>query len=306
MCKDCRNPIPNIVEEFASGDLVCGDCGLILGDRIIDTRSEWRTFANDEGDDPSRVGAAANPLLEGNQLDTGISKLGVTSAAGKDMIRFVNRANNNKGIRGRLQAFKDIAAMCEAANYSKPVIEKAKAIYKLAEESKSISTKKTEVIIAACIFMACRREGVPRTFKEISSLARVTTSDIGKAYKTLKRNIDDEGEQTTTSTADLMPRFCSLLNLPMEVQNAASNLAQSATNIHSVAGRSPVSIAAAAIYFMSHLFQQGRSLKQISDVSGVSSSTIKSAYKTLANEKTTLVDINQFQAKVSFAYLPPC
>ena len=49
-CPDCRIIPPHIVEEFASGDLVCGDCGLVLGDRIIDTRSEWRTFANDEGD----------------------------------------------------------------------------------------------------------------------------------------------------------------------------------------------------------------------------------------------------------------
>jgi transcription initiation factor TFIIB len=49
-CPDCRIHPPHIVEEFASGDLVCGDCGLVLGDRIIDTRSEWRTFANDEGD----------------------------------------------------------------------------------------------------------------------------------------------------------------------------------------------------------------------------------------------------------------
>ena len=23
-------------------------CGLVLGDRVIDTRSEWRTFADDE------------------------------------------------------------------------------------------------------------------------------------------------------------------------------------------------------------------------------------------------------------------
>ena len=42
VCPECRDPNPNIVEEFASGDLVCGSCGLILGDRVVDTRSEWR------------------------------------------------------------------------------------------------------------------------------------------------------------------------------------------------------------------------------------------------------------------------
>ncbi len=42
ICPDCRDPNPNIVEEFSSGDLVCGSCGLVLGDRVVDTRSEWR------------------------------------------------------------------------------------------------------------------------------------------------------------------------------------------------------------------------------------------------------------------------
>ena len=40
ICPDCRDPNPNILEEFSSGDLVCGTCGLVLGDRVVDTRSE--------------------------------------------------------------------------------------------------------------------------------------------------------------------------------------------------------------------------------------------------------------------------
>jgi hypothetical protein len=42
ICPDCRDPNPNIVEEFSSGDLVCGTCGLVLGDRVVDTRSECK------------------------------------------------------------------------------------------------------------------------------------------------------------------------------------------------------------------------------------------------------------------------
>ena|ERR1700761_9165291 len=44
ICPDCGDPNPNIVEEFSSGDLVCGSCGLVLGDRIVDTRSECKFF----------------------------------------------------------------------------------------------------------------------------------------------------------------------------------------------------------------------------------------------------------------------
>jgi transcription initiation factor TFIIB len=40
ICPECRDLNPNIEEEFSSGDLVCRGCGLVLGDRIVDTRSE--------------------------------------------------------------------------------------------------------------------------------------------------------------------------------------------------------------------------------------------------------------------------
>jgi transcription initiation factor TFIIB len=48
ICPDCKEYPPNIVEEFSSGDTVCGSCGRVLGERGIDTRSEWRTFSNDD------------------------------------------------------------------------------------------------------------------------------------------------------------------------------------------------------------------------------------------------------------------
>src|SRR6266404_6041085 len=42
ICPDCRDPTPIIIKELSSGDLVCGNCGLVPGDRVVDTRSEWR------------------------------------------------------------------------------------------------------------------------------------------------------------------------------------------------------------------------------------------------------------------------
>lgn len=303
MCSDCRNPVPNIIEEYSQGDLVCGDCGMVLSDRIIDTRSEWRTFANDEGVDPSRVGAAANPLLEGSQLDTSIARVGGSNGIARDLNKILNRTNNSKVDRARMQVYKDISSMGEAAGYPKSVVELAKQIYKKVDGNKSLAAKKTEVVIAACIFLACRQEGVPRTFKEISSLTHVPMADIGKCYKLIVRFL--EGSHTaTTSSVDLMSRFCSLLNLPMEVQNASADLAQKASSVHALAGRSPVSIAAASIYFISHLCQTAKTAQEISEVSGVSPSTIKSAYKSLYKDKTSLVDINSFRSKVSFSYLP--
>jgi hypothetical protein len=52
-------------------------CGLVVEAHIIDERSEWRTFGDKdkEGDDPSRVGGASNPLLDDGGLGTMIGRV---------------------------------------------------------------------------------------------------------------------------------------------------------------------------------------------------------------------------------------
>lgn len=36
MCPDCKEVPPNLIEEFSSGDTVCGSCGRVLADSMWD------------------------------------------------------------------------------------------------------------------------------------------------------------------------------------------------------------------------------------------------------------------------------
>lgn len=119
-CKYCRRHPPNIVEDRKSGDMICGDCGLVFPMRIIDTSSEWRNFgASDSGgagDDPSRVGAAENPLLEGvvDHLSTSISrKDGLTGTASVLSKAHSRVSGGVKGDRDLMQSFREIGIMTE-------------------------------------------------------------------------------------------------------------------------------------------------------------------------------------------------
>ena len=62
-CTDCKKNT-EVVFDHSAGDTVCSECGLVLESHSIDETSEWRTFANESGDnDPVRVGGPSNPLL---------------------------------------------------------------------------------------------------------------------------------------------------------------------------------------------------------------------------------------------------
>ncbi|KAG6771256.1 transcription initiation factor IIB-2 isoform X1 [Populus alba] len=112
-CSDCKKHT-EVVCDHSAGDTVCSECGLVLESHSIDETSEWRTFANESGDnDPVRVGGPTNPLLTDGGLSTVIAK---PNGASGDFLstslgRWQNRGSNPD--RGLILAFKTIATMSD-------------------------------------------------------------------------------------------------------------------------------------------------------------------------------------------------
>lgn len=121
----CPNhPDAILVEDYRAGDMICPECGLVVGDRVIDVGSEWRTFSNEKAlKDPSRVGDAQNPLLNGGDLTTMISK--GTGAASFDEFgnsKYQNRRTMSSSDRAMLNAFKEISTMADRINLPRNII----------------------------------------------------------------------------------------------------------------------------------------------------------------------------------------
>lgn len=316
ICPECRNPSPNIIEEFGSGDLVCGNCGLVLGDRIVDTRSEWRTFANDEGDDPSRVGAASDPLMEGiEQLDTVISFKDGGSGIARELQRAASRSQGSRSERNLLTAFRDISNWCDQFSLPKTISDIAKQLYKRSDEEKLLRGKPLDAVIAACIFIACRQAHVPRTFREICNLTHVSKKVLGQCYKALEQAFNltpgasaqaGSGIVSTKQGPEmLLTRYLNHLDLPPNVQGICSEIIVRARNRGIADGRSPISIAGGAIFFTCQLMGITKSLKEISAVAGVSEGTIKLVYRFYYEYRQQLVKKEWIeQGKVDIDHLP--
>ncbi|KAF2139322.1 uncharacterized protein K452DRAFT_232780 [Aplosporella prunicola CBS 121167] len=309
ICPDCRETPPNLVEEFSSGDTVCGSCGLVLSARVVDTRSEWRTFSNDDqnGDDPSRVGDAANPLLNGSQLATNIS-FGDGNARSKELHRAQNKSGVDKSNKSLLQAYKSIGGLCDRWSLSSSITDTAKHMYKMADDSRNFKGKSVDSVVAGCIFLACRQNNNPRSFRELHDLTGVSKKEIGRIFKLLdsffnKQNkagnamttggmvmpSDSYKSKEATSAPELCMRYCNALGMRPRPTMLAQNLAERMVKRGCLAGRSPLSACAACIYMISHLIGEPLSAKDIAPTAGVSDGTIRTAYKLLYNYRDSLL-----------------
>ena len=93
----------------------------------------------------------------------------------------------------------------------------------------------------------------------------------------------------STRAQQLCVRFCSHLHLTPFCQSVAEDLAEKMGSVGALAGRSPLSVAAACIYMASYLTNQPKSAKEISLVAGVSDGTIRNAYKFLYAERDNII-----------------
>lgn len=288
MCNDCKEDPPNIIEDFSAGDLICGSCGLVLGNRIIDTRSEWRTFSNSEDNsgDPSRVGASSDPLLGGlNAIDSTVIGRGTGSLAGA--AGYLSKAHSKtfslRQDKHILTGFKDIQAMCERIGLQKIVSDSAKQLYKKVEDQKLLKGKSPEAIMAACIYIGCREQNATRTFKEICALTKVSKKEIGRIYKILRPTLERPTQQI--SLESYINRFSSALSLSQEIRLNTQIILQRVQDIGILAGKSPISVVAACLYFITSLSSETIIAKEISDVAGCTEATLKNAYKILWENK---------------------
>jgi len=309
ICPECQEVPPNLVEEFSSGDTVCASCGLVLSGRIVDTRSEWRTFSNDDqgNDDPSRVGDAANPLLNGSQLATNIS---FDQGGGKhrELHRAQSKATNDKATKQLLLAYKQIGALCDAKQMQSKVADAAKHLYKMADDARLFKGKPQDVVIAGCIFMACRQVGSARTFKELNGMTNVQKKDIGRVFKVLEKfmkkqravgptvsvgggvQITEYDATASTNPEELCRRYCNRLKVSKFTANIAEELVRRQTQKGIIDGRSPLSVASACILMITNLMGEAKTPKQIAVEAKVSDSTIRGAYKELLKHKDELID----------------
>ncbi|KJE92366.1 transcription initiation factor IIB [Capsaspora owczarzaki ATCC 30864] len=317
MCPECRRPT-EILESHQTGDYVCTACGTVVGDRLIDFNSEWRTFANDKGEehgDPSRIGSAVNPLLNGSDLTTTMAQ--GFNAESKAISRAHAKTTANQIDRQLQKAFRLIGDFGERMHLPSNITLKAKQIFKQMEEHYTrerngaasqfgaiVGGKGAKAVAAASLFLACRLEKVSRTYKEITAVSHVREQEISRASSEIKRILGIHS--TVVDVSEYVPRLGDHLSLPLNVTMLATQIAQRANEgLHALAGKSPVSIIGASIYMASQATtDHKRTLEEIARHVGSTVPTLSKWYKELySNRETIFPEKNEFRANLHL--LPP-
>ncbi|CAI5471202.1 unnamed protein product [Closterium sp. Yama58-4] len=285
MCGECKRNT-ELVHDHAAGDLICAECGLVVEAHSVDETSEWRTFSNEAANtDPVRVGGPTNQLLTDGGLTTMISA-GKNGQGGADLPGRKGWASQGSNPdRDLINAFQSIGDMADRLGLVATIRDRANEIFKKVHDLKSIRGRSNEATYAACLYIACRQEDKPRTFKEIGSAGNnISKKEIGRATKFIVKQLEaDMGavDMGAVNAGDFMRRFCSHLGMKGAPVQAAIEVVQNTEQIDIRTSRAPISKAAAAIYMVTQLCSNPVPTKDISRATGVAEGTIRNTYKDL-------------------------
>jgi len=129
------------------------------------------------------------------------------------------------------------------------------------------------------VYAAARQAGIPRSLDEVSAVSRVDDMEFKRTYRYIVRELSLEVQPADPT--DYVPRFSADLDLSEESKRRARELLEAGKleGVHS--GKSPVGLAAAAIYAAALLTNEKLTQSQVSEVTDVSEVTIRNRYKEL-------------------------
>jgi len=290
-CPECGSS--HLSKDYSRAELVCGSCGLVLDEDIIDHGPEWRAFDSEQREKRARTGAPMTYTIHDKGLSTVIGWKNRDSYGKSIPTR--NRAQlyrlrkwqrrtriSNATERTLAIALSELDRMASSLGLPRTVRETAAMIYRKAALKKLVRGRSIEGVTTAALYAACRQCHVPRTLDEISNIAHISRKEIGRTYRYVSREL--RLKLLPTSPEDYISRFCSELKLSGDVRAKTVEILREAAHRELTSGRGPTGMAAASLYIASVLCGERRTQREVADVAGVTEVTIRNRYKELTKK----------------------
>ncbi|MFI5422750.1 MAG: transcription initiation factor IIB family protein [Nitrososphaerales archaeon] len=294
VCSVC-NKNNETVTDPDSGELICGNCGTVLLENIVESGPEWRLLR--EGKDRSRTGMPTSLSRHDMGLATIIGKTnrdasghGLDASVKSTMerlrtwdLRIQTYSPSDRNLR---QAFSILERVKDKLGLSEPVIEKTAYIYRKAQERGLVRGRTITSVLSAAIYIACREMGIARTLNDIALLTNLRRKELARTFRLLILELD-----LMVPVVDPMKCIAKVANktkLSERTKRQAMDIMTSVTKRGISAGKDPMGLAGTVLYMSSKNSGETITQMDIANAAGVTEVTIRNRFRDLKSK----IDLN--------------
>ena len=277
-----------IITDNELGELTCGSCGTVLVEKTINGEPENHTFTKEDYMANTRFGPKIKLSFGDMGLSTFIGSKNKDSS-GKRLQRQMGytfyrlRKQDQKSRTQKTGVFNEAFVILDGIRsrlgLPESVAEKSAYFYRKARYHDLIRGRSRPVLVAASVYAACRFTNTPRTLKDVADAANVQKKILQKTYSKLVRTL--EITLDTYDPIDFITRLSTLVNVSEKIRRDAIYFIKRAKELEITAGRNPIGIASAALYFSCVCNKEDVSQLKIAKAAGTTTVTIRNDYQVL-------------------------
>jgi len=286
-CPHCGGS--KILSDRRTGERVCGTCGLVVTETIMDTGPEYRVFNIQEGNDRRRTGTGYSMSIYDKGLSTVIK--GDKDASGKRLdyetqrrMRRLQRQDNRSKVnethaRNLSIAMAELDRMVSELHLPKNVKENAALIYRKTLKKDLIRGRSIDAFVAASVYAACRLLQVPRPLKEVTKISKRLHSEVAMTYRLIHKELNLK--PPVDGPFKFIPSIAAKLEIQQPTEQLAMNILKKADEIKALTGKDPRGLAAAALYMACQETKEKRVQRVIAKAAGTTEVTLRNRYRGL-------------------------
>jgi len=278
-----------IVSDKNSGEHVCGTCGMVLNETLVDPGPEYRVFSLAESEDRRRTGTGYSYSIYDKGLSTVIK--GDRDARGNKLdyetqrrMRRLRRQDNRSKVnethaRNLSIAMAELDRMATELHLPKNVKEGAALIYRKCLKEDLIRGRSIDAFVAASIYASCRLEKVPRPLKRVSKLSTREHSEVAMTYRLMLRELNLK--PPVDGPFKFVPSIASKLKVKQGTERLAVEILRKGDEAKELMGKDSRGLAAAALYMACQRNDDRRVQREIAEAAGTTEVTLRNRYKGL-------------------------
>ncbi|MBN2111993.1 hypothetical protein JW707_02730 [Candidatus Woesearchaeota archaeon] len=281
------------------GEVICKSCSFVVEEAMMDFGRD-RVLGSEDADKKSRSGAPYDPRVV-NNLSTEVGSYSDISKLPKktqNLMKRIKRKNRwvsssiEHNLTNSLTTLKLVSAQLKMPEFAE---KEAARVYRECAEKGITVARPAENVIAGCVYISCRIYGLPKSLNEVSDVTHISKKVLGKMYKLISRKLNINIRPL--SPVDFILRFAGILDLSAKSETNAAKMYEKFVKLELTSGKSPVSMAATALYLSAMMNGEKVTQQKMAETSGITETTLrircKEMIKALKLEK-------KFKNKIAF------
>lgn len=293
LCTVCNKG--ELISDLESGEVICEQCGLVVSDRAIERRAEWRGFNSDESS-RSRIGTPSSLAKHDMGLATVIGKtnrdangnlMNAATLSTLDRLRtwdYRGQARSSAD-KNMIQAFSQLDRLKDKLALSDAVFEKTAYVYRKALERDLAKGRSISSLVGACIYIASRELDALVTLKDITRASNIEHRRLTKMYRFIVMELDLKIPRI--DHVKCITRVANRAGASEKTKREAIGLMYNLERADKKDGKSPMGLAAMVVYSASAKNKERITQKDIATAADISDVTLRNRLKDLKPSSPT-------------------